>query len=977
MLCETRMPRLEPHLATASGRIAVGLASSLLLFSAWSFAANPPPASNDADHRRAVDAMIEQRLGPFSAVRWFCADGTILPPVAYACRPHGGGRQHGQRSPQAEALRAAGIPLANLLAELSPELALAQNDHLLKAVLVEQYLVSTQDGWIFRQSRYQRGATQIEDEVAAATRILTALASEERSVQRDFLLLREALRRLPAAGRDASLDRARALAGTLAERDPGFASLRNKIHSRPDAQDAQAVRRYASRLSRPSDDYAQLAAAIDAVYSGRSVAEALDDFASALRNPAYAEYARTWRQNLPAQARLALLGEILERLRERYASLAPGRRLRALELSLTLEEAAFAAARETVAALSDASRAARLDALGKMGLILSGAGLLSPRERAELDNGLRALATRDSIPLREYRAKIALLERIPVWASNRLSFQLGESIRAFARVAPAAEGLIPDRLRASAALSYGELLETLSADADRLSGVRHELFGQTVSSGLRALNPGLARGTLRTLNSDAGLSQQHGIVLVPESIADLPPVAGILTAAEGNALSHVQLLARNLGVPNVVIGQRWLGTLDPLMGRSVVLAASPGGVVRLAHDGPEWATVFARDTSPAVTIQVDLDKLDLGARQLIPLDQLRAGDSGRLVGPKAAKLGELNARFSGRVSPGLALPFGAFRALLERPMPGESGSVFDWMRASYAQLRRLPEGAQRSAFSRAFLARLRSWIGSTELDPEFLRSLRQALETQFGAQGSFGVFVRSDTNVEDLPGFTGAGLNLTVPHVVGFTAIVQAIRDVWASPFTERAFGWRQALMDQPEHVYAAVLLHQTVPAQLSGVMITADLETGDPAFVTVAVNEGVGGGVEGQAAESLRIALDNGAVELLASATESRRRVVQAGGGTVLEPASGAERLLTPKLIDQLLEVARQLPSKYPQLVDAQGRRAPADVEFAIADGKLYLNQIRPFLQSDRARRNAFLLELDRELSTHADRQVDLRAAP
>ena len=57
--------------------------------------------------------------------------------------------------------------------------------------------------------------------------------------------------------------------------------------------------------------------------------------------------------------------------------------------------------------------------------------------------------------------------------------------------------------------------------------------------------------------------------------------------------------------------------------------------------------------------------------------------------------------------------------------------------------------------------------------------------------------MRSDTNVEDLAGFTGAGLNLTLPNVVGFDNLVRAISQVWASPFTARAFAWRQSHIDQ------------------------------------------------------------------------------------------------------------------------------------------------------------------------------------
>ena len=69
-------------------------------------------------------------------------------------------------------------------------------------------------------------------------------------------------------------------------------------------------------------------------------------------------------------------------------------------------------------------------------------------------------------------------------------------------------------------------------------------------------------------------------------------------------------------------------------------------------------------------IQPDLEKLDLTVRDLVQLDDLRATDSGRIVGPKAAKLGELRTHYPGHVSRGVAIPFGIFRQeTLDQPYP--------------------------------------------------------------------------------------------------------------------------------------------------------------------------------------------------------------------------------------------------------------------------------------------------------------------
>ena len=47
--------------------------------------------------------------------------------------------------------------------------------------------------------------------------------------------------------------------------------------------------------------------------------------------------------------------------------------------------------------------------------------------------------------------------------------------------------------------------------------------------------------------------------------------------------------------------------------------------------------------------------------------------------------------------------------------------------------------------------------------------------SMLGGDFSKGVFVRSDTNVEDLPQFSGAGLNLTVAHQTSADAVLASV----------------------------------------------------------------------------------------------------------------------------------------------------------------------------------------------------------
>lgn len=938
----------------------------------------PPTAPDDAQFGAWVRTMKGELLGPFLGVRWFCVDGTIQPPREYACREHGGGRQSGQRDVRTEAMRTAGIPLANVLAELTPEAALADDARLLKAVLVEQFLVAVDDGWILRRARYVRGAFQAEDEALAARRILLELARDPRVTGPRYPLLREAVRLLPRPIAAGSFREVRALADELGRRDADFVDLRNLIHSRPAVDQAARVRAHALKHEDGElrQQYEALARNIETAFAHATLADQLERTAAALVDTELQALAARYRAAPDPARQLELLAGILVRIRDAMPGYSAARRLRAMELSLAAEEAAFAVARQPPGPLEN-SRRAQLRTFLPMLDILYGSGLITRRERLQLQQTLRTLVDAEIVSVGRYRDALAILARTPGWAARRLSLHFQPTIRSFARVEPRTEAFVADRLHASVMLSYGERLEPLVADGDRLAGVRHLLFDQPVPGGLRVLNPGLARGTLLPLADARSAGVADAIVLTAETTAELPSVAGILTESAGNALSHVQMLARNLGLPNVVIGAPQLPLLRAHTGTPIVLAASPGGTVRIAADGAAWDAWFPKSAQRPLQIEVDTTRLDLDLRQPVALSELRAADAGRIVGPKAAHLGELANRYPGQVSSALAIPFGVYRGLLDQTAPDGQQSMFDWLQLQHRLIDEIDDPAQRTRALREFLETARGWFARLEFPAGLVDRLRVDMEALFGADGRYGVYVRSDTNLEDLPAFSGAGLNRTVPNVVGFDAVLDAIRTVWASPFAERAYRWRQLAMDRPEQVYVSVLLHRTVASDKSGVMVTVDPETGDSGTLFVSANEGAGGAVDGQSAESLRVRLADGQIDLVASATEPTRRVTLAGGGLREVPANGDDVLLTQAEVGQLMVLAQGIPARYPQLRDDAGRPAPADVEFAFADGQLYLLQIRPYLQSVQAQRNALLRSLDADLAAARETAVALDEAP
>ena len=183
--------------------------------------------------------------------------------------------------------------------------------------------------------------------------------------------------------------------------------------------------------------------------------------------------------------------------------------------------------------------------------------------------------------------------------------------------------------------------------------------------------------------------------------------------------------------------------------------------------------------------------------------------------------------------------------------------------------------------------------------------------------------------------------------------------------------------MQAPEHVYASVLLMKSVPAEKSGVLVTADIDSGQPGWLTIAVSEGVGGAVSGQTAEELRINIQSGSVRLMAHATEPYKRVLLREGGVAKVRASGLEAVLNETEIKLLMEFAVNVPERFPSLRESHGQPVPADIEFGFYQNRLMLFQIRPFLESVKARKNLLLNSLDDRLIQNHHKVVNLNQIP
>jgi len=956
--------------------------------SAQSFPVALTPAEI-SEASRLTGAMKVNERGPFQRIRWFCADGTRQPPQAGACSERGGGVQHAEPSAEANRLAELGYRVGTILQATDYDSFAdeARGGYRLRELVLERYLMEVDDGWVMRRARYYRGALQIEDEERAGRALMAERFGDRAWLTNNYLLASRLAAALPheGIGTDRIMDRIRNTALEISNADPGFLSIRVKIHSLPSRDDATAVSSYLSRGNHPPavrERLEQLRDDLVRQYDGQRALESLAVYQGRVGVDLSARLGRL-SERLAAddpERSFAELVELAPLVRQNAESAREGASaLDLIDLGSALQERAFVLAEELARVAPPRSRVEALARTGAYVNLAYGAGYLSRRERDALTDEIAALSSRREMPALEYKAALGYVGRSLDWARGTVNGTFAPVVERYVVIEPAAAALPDALLRGSVLLPLSRSLDALHSDADAELGAAHSVFGVDEPSGLRGLNPGVALRPLRILEPGAHDDVDAGsIYVLQETPPELKPVAGVLTLAEGNLLSHVQLLARNLGIPNATVDARMMPRLNAAEGREIFYAVTPLGRVVIADPstlGPaERALVEAGAPSRTGKHRLDTSRLQLDRDQPIPLARLRSTDSGVSVGPKAANLGQLSADFPGRVSEAVALPFGMFYRHVDRPFGGSRGTVLEELRAAYTLAAAWRSEGRPEAEIDAYMFERLAWVREAIMGlpwiPESRSRVINAVSDMLDGDIERGVYARSDTNVEDLPEFSGAGLNLTVANLTSMEAIIAAIPRVWTSPFTERAYLWRKQILEEQGAVYPSVLLQETVPSDKSGVLITSGLQEGRPDDLTVVAAEGVGGAVDGEDAETLLIDTD-GNVRLLSQVKAPRRRQI-VPGGTRWVAAQRPETLLQPAELEQLRAVVSRWQELKAGSADAD---TTWDIEYGFVGGQLWLFQIRPFVRYRNSDVYTRLAALDSEALANASRAVQLTA--
>ncbi len=441
-----------------------------------------------------------------------------------------------------------------------------------------------------------------------------------------------------------------------------------------------------------------------------------------------------------------------------------------------------------------------------------------------------------------------------------------------------------------------------------------------------ALNTGTAVGRLHIIDKldDTVEIGDNEIVVLKELPISLPPVRGIILARPSSPLSHINILAKGWNIPNVYIkdADRLFREFDTFVFK-LEANLTDYRLDRASQDDIRQSFVSPDQQIPPV---------DLKTLKLAGLREMRKKDS-IAFGSKAANLGEmLNAKIPGITVPdGFSVPFGWYDKFMRDNHLNEIilNLMDDLTFVHNPRVRRQK------------LEEFRNSIQNGKFDPELRTAIIAKWKSQLAGKP---VFVRSSSNSEDLPNFSGAGLYSSVPNVIEEDKLIEAVKKVWASLWRFEAYEARVRNYVSQSDVYMSALIQIGIDMEKGGVMITKD-PFDDKSKNSVYISAVCGhnsrvvnnNGIPEQILFNPR---SNSVIVMTLSQQENALAFDEKGDlkETVDKCAGAKKRVLTDLQTRSLAKAAIDIRRAF-------GGKKEQDIEWGIMGGKLYIVQSRPYI--------------------------------
>ena len=438
-----------------------------------------------------------------------------------------------------------------------------------------------------------------------------------------------------------------------------------------------------------------------------------------------------------------------------------------------------------------------------------------------------------------------------------------------------------------------------------------------------ALNTGEAVGRIHIIDKldDTVEIGDNEILVLKELPASLPQVRGIIVAKPSTPLSHVNILAKGWGIPNVYIKDadkllkeydtRWVRLTATLTDRTIV---------------PASLDDLKNNPSPGASVAPS----NLNIKKLASLREMRKKDS-IIYGSKSANQGEMiNAKIPNIIVPaGFTVSFYWYDKFMK-----DNG--FDTTVENYLDDN---DFVHNPRVRRKNLEEFRAQIQNGKFDAALKAEIVKKWKTELGGQS---VFVRSSSNAEDLPNFSGAGLYDSEKNVKTEKRLIEAVKKVWASLWNFDAYEARVRNYVDQHTVYMAALIQVGVNMDSGGVMFTKDpFDADNKNAVYISAVWGHNDPITANkfVPEQVLFNPRSNAIQVLTLSQQENILKFGANGDLVETNETVKRRVLNDKNVRELVKTSSAIKRVF-------GGKKEQDIEWGIMNGKIYIVQARPYIE-------------------------------
>jgi len=229
--------------------------------------------------------------------------------------------------------------------------------------------------------------------------------------------------------------------------------------------------------------------------------------------------------------------------------------------------------------------------------------------------------------------------------------------------------------------------------------------------------------------------------------------------------------------------------------------------------------------------------------------------------------------------------------------------------------------------------RVRTMFAKTTVPAGLRQELRETISPAFGDRP---VTIRSSAPGEDSSKSSFAGLHESYVNVRGIDSILEHVRLVWASLWSDRALLYRREMRLDIERSSMAVVIQELVAGERSGVAF--GINPNDETQAIVEAVYGLNQGLVDGAVEPDRWIIDRESKRILSHIDVKREKAMLPSEEGVRLHVLPQEAMSEPPLSSREVKKVFVLTQKAEKLFEA-----PQDVEWTIKNDSLYVLQSRP----------------------------------